>query len=109
VGKLKQLFLLILAIFLFIIASPFVFVVNTIRLWKKNYLLQVAIGIDQLGGSILYNEEDYTVSSYTFMLCKYHKKGCWFMDFINFFFGKGHCERAFNHEQEKIKKEANYE
>ena len=104
--KLHSFFLLLLATILFLIASPFVFIYNTIRLWKTDYWLQVAIGIDQLGGSLLYNEQDYTISSYTFYLCRFYKKFCWFEKFINFFFGKGHCERSFRDEQKEIIEEA---
>ncbi len=102
----KQVWLLFVASILFLPIAPVVFVVNTIRWIKKDYLLNVAIGIDQLGGSIIYNEQDYTISSYTFYLCRFYKKFCLFERFINFFFGKGHCERSFIDEQKEIEKEA---
>lgn len=105
-SKVKQLWFLFIAFTLVTVLAPFVFVINTIKFWNSNYWFQVAIGLDQLGGSILYNEEDYTVSSYTFMKCHYYKRMCWFMKFIDFLFGKSHCQRSFTHEQNKIRKEA---
>ena len=103
---LKQAWLLLIAIILFLPIAPIVFVINVIRWIRKDYLLNVAIGIDQLGGSILYNEQDWTISSYTCFLCKTERRFCRFEKFINFFFGKGHCERSFIDEKKEIEKEA---
>jgi len=58
-----------------------------------------AIGLDQLGGSILYGEPDWTVSSRTYWLAR--KGNChafYFEQFINFFFGKDHCKNSYQHE-----------
>ena len=103
---LKQAWLLLIAVILFLPVTPIVFVINAIRWIKKGYLLNVAIGIDQLGGSLLYNEQDWTISSYTYFLCQTEKRFCRFKKFINFFFGKGHCERSFRDEKKEIEKEA---
>ncbi len=103
--KLHNLFLLIVAIILFVPTAPIVFLVNSIRWFKRDYWLIVAIGIDQLGGSILYGEEDWTISSYTHFLCFKYGRFCWLEKFINFWFGEGHCERSYINEQKKMLKE----
>ena len=71
----------------------------------SEYFITVAIGFDQAGGSVLYEEEDYTISSYTYMMCQ-KGKYCWFMQLIDFLFGKEHCKRSYISEQNKIRKEA---
>ena len=59
----------------------------------------VAIGLDQLGGSIIYLEPDWTVSSRTYYLrTKGNIYAAWSERFINFFFGKDHCESSYNNE-----------
>lgn len=107
-SRFKQLWFLLIAIVLFLPTAPIVFLINSIRFFNHDYWLQVAIGIDQLGGSILYNEEDWTISSYTHLLCSVCKKYCWFEKFINFWFGKGHCAKSYKHEKRKIVKEGSY-
>ncbi len=58
-----------------------------------------AIGLDQLGGSILYGEPDWTVSSRTYWLrARGNRYAAWFERFINLFFGRGHCRNSYNHE-----------
>lgn len=58
-----------------------------------------AIGLDQLGGSILYGEPDWTVSSRTYWLrVNGNKYAAWFERFVNFLFGKNHCENSYNNE-----------
>ena len=58
-----------------------------------------AIGLDQLGGSILYGEPDWTVSSRTYWLTrKGNRHAFYFEQFINFFFGKDHCKNSYQHE-----------
>ena len=103
----RSLFLMILAFVLVTLFGPFVFIFNLF--YQKNlkqYFYTIAVGLDQLGGSLLYNEEDWTVSSYTYCLCMFNKPfACGFMKFINFFFGKDHCEKAFEHEYRKMSKE----
>jgi len=97
------------SIFLFLVALislPLIGVVFILKLpfySRKQltaYIKIAAIGIDQLGGSVLYGEENFTISSYTYYLCNYkhNKAACVFMRFINFFFGKDHCEAAYNWE-----------
>lgn len=104
----KSAFLLIVAVILIVILSAPVFVVVSAtkiaqgRLSK--YLKTVAIGLDQLGGSILYEKEDWTVSSYTYFLAKRNQmqgRYYYFMKFIDTFFGKNHCRNAYIWELEK--------
>lgn len=91
---------MIMAFIILVIVSPFVFIVNLFRYDLKDYFYTIAIGLDQLGGSILYNEEDWTVSSYTYYLCaRGNKYCCYFMKFIDWFFGEGHCENSFFNEE----------
>ncbi len=92
----KNLVLMLIAFILVVTLSPIVFIVNLFRYNLKEYFYTVAIGLDQLGGSILYNEEDWTVSSYTYMLaCEGNRRAELFMKFIDFIFGDGHCEKSF--------------
>jgi len=58
-----------------------------------------AIGLDQLGGAILYGEPDWTVSSRTHWLAmKGNKAAALFERFIDMLFGKGHCASAYTNE-----------
>ena len=71
----KNLGLMILALVLVTALAPVIFVINLVRLpilgkSLSEYYLQIAIGIDQVGGSILYGTEDWTVSSYTHILAQ---------------------------------------
>jgi len=93
----KRTFLFLLAYILVVTLSPIIFVINLIRL-GSDYAMTAAIGFDQAGGSILYNEDSFTVSTYTYYLCKFKHKYCRFRKFIDLLFGKGHCERSYYHE-----------
>lgn len=98
---LKNLSLVIFATFVVLVFGPIAFIINLFRYkFSHEYLFTIAVGIDQLGGSFLYNEEDWTVSSYTYYLCEYKHKMCWFKKFIDFLFGKNHCERSYIWEKE---------
>ena len=105
----KAFILMVIAFILVVLLSPFVFIIG-LFIYRKNladYFYTIAIGLDQLGGSILYNEEDWTVSSWTYYLCQQDNKyACWFMKFIDFIFGEKHCKRAFNNEINLSKKYA---
>jgi len=59
----------------------------------------IAIGLDQLGGAVLYGEPDWTVSSRTFYLrSRGNRYAAMFERLINAFFGKDHCEIAYDNE-----------
>ena len=88
---------MIIALVLVVVFSPIVFLVRVLASEDlAYYFYAIAVGLDQLGGSILYEQPDWTVSSWTYYLCsKGNKCACWFMKFIDFIFGKEHCKKAF--------------
>ena len=96
-----NLFLLVVALVLVVILTPIIFMVQIVRVYFRaesvsNYLLTVAIGLDQLGGSVLYERPDWTVSSYTYYLhSKNNKYATMFMKLIDLLFGKDHCLNSF--------------
>ena len=62
----------------------------------KDLWFTIAIGLDQLGGSIIYAEPDWTVSSCTgFYAMNGNKYALVFEKFINLLFGKGHCRKSY--------------
>lgn len=97
----RSILLMLLAIVLIAVLAIPILVLNTIRkLFRREniaeYLFTVAIGFDQAGGSILYGQEDWTVSSWTYILSRRGNKSAkWFMIFIDLFFGKNHCEKSY--------------
>jgi len=76
----------------------------------SEYLICLAIGEDQRGGSYLYGTEDYTISSYTYILhARGNKYATWFMKFIDFFARylqnkDRHCEKAYNYEHHTLRR-----
>jgi hypothetical protein len=105
----KNFLLMILAILLVSVFSIIGIIINTVRkLYRldniSDYFKTVALGFDQVGGSIIYGKEDWTVSSWTYYL---HRLGniyatC-FMKVIDFFFGELHCEESFRDEARVLK------
>lgn len=97
----KNFMLMTIAVMLFILIAPIAFIIGLLVYKLSNYFYVIAIGIDQLGGSILYKQPDWTVSSWTWIKVKnnskFHK---YVMVIIDFFFGKDHCKRAYNEEME---------
>lgn len=93
----RSIFLLLLSLLVSFLLAPTILIVQIIRLsgYRASYVKNVAIGVDQLGGTILYNEKDWTVSSYTYHLSKNSKIAYFFMKFINLLFGKNHCRDAY--------------
>lgn len=63
----------------------------------SRWCFAIAIGIDELFGSIIYCQPDWTVSSYTYYLAeiKHRKWARRFMKVIDFLFGKKHCEKSY--------------
>lgn len=58
----------------------------------NNYLYNVAIALDELGGTLLYNRKDKTVSYMTGYYCvKGYRMAIIFAYFIDTLFGKNHC------------------
>ena len=92
------------------------------------YLYNLLKGLDQLGGSMIYDTEDYTISSWTYYLhSKGNKLATYFMKFIDFLavsisyilfkldvitydiyeWNKKHCENSYHDETEALLKKAN--
>jgi len=96
---LRSLFLLAVALAFLPVILALIPILVFVHKPVGQYLKTVAIGIDQFGGSVLYGQENFTVSTYTHFLCMIgNKKACIFEKVIDFFFGKNHCEKSFNWE-----------
>lgn len=99
--------LMLISIIVITIMTLPVIVLNVIRkVYRREsiskYMLTIAIGFDQAGGSILYEQEDWTVSSWTYYLSRRgNRSAYWFMRFIDLLFGAGHCEESFYNEAQK--------
>lgn len=65
-----------------------------------DYLVTMAIGMDQFGGSVLYGTEDFTISAWTYKLAEMdgHKSARYLRWFIDLVFGRNHCENAYYNE-----------
>ena len=102
----REFFLMLIAFVLVgVLALPVLAIGSIARRDKKRYWMSVAVGLDQVGGSLLYGTEDWTVSSWTYYECSNRGKYCFFMKFIDWIFGDGHCKRSY----EKESKEGRYE
>jgi len=89
--------LMLVALLLIILLAPVVLLIQTIRypllgrpltqLWWDT-----ALGLDQLGGAILYGEPDWTISSRTYWLARRgNRYAAMFERLIDALFGQGHC------------------
>lgn len=100
----RSFLLMLLALIVMVLVTLPLIVINLIRkVYRREniqaYFHTIAIGFDQAGGSILYGQEDWTVSSWTYRLsAKGNGYAAWFMRFIDFFFGRDHCKESFMHE-----------
>lgn len=97
----KSFLLMLIALIVITIVTLPVIVLNVIRkVYRResihDYFFIIAIGFDQAGGSILYGQEDWTVSSWTYVLAyRENKEAQRFMKIINFIFGENHCEKSY--------------
>lgn len=97
----KSFLLMLIALIVITIVTLPVIIGNTIRkVYRResihDYFFTIAIGFDQAGGSILYGQEDWTVSSWTYVLAyRGNKEAQRFMKIINFIFGENHCEKSY--------------
>lgn len=101
----KSIWLVLLAIVVAIPVLPISFIYNIIvKRDRAGYLKNIAIGIDQLGGSVIYNQPDWTVSSWTYYkaMIQQSKLHIYFMLFIDFFFGKDHCYKSYLNEVDNL-------
>jgi len=75
-----------------VLSAPFVITWNTIRIIKEHktkkkleeYFMNILLGQDQVGGSLLYGTVDFTISSWSYFLSKSNKRIYIFMRFIDF-------------------------
>lgn len=98
----KSFFFLVFAILSLATLSLPAFIWGIYKFKVKEYVLNIALGIDQLGGSILYNKTNWTVSGWTYVLARRSEKGkrakvyLSFEKFINFLFqDQKHCYNAY--------------
>lgn len=105
----KSFFLMLIALIIMALITLPLIVINLIRkVYRREsiseYLLIIAIGFDQAGGSILYGQEDWTVSSWTYHLHRCgNRHATWFMWVIDALFGEEHCEDSFFKEAIQLK------
>jgi len=110
----KSFILMLIAIVIVSVAAVPVIALNTIRKSLrreklKEYFKTIAIGFDQAGGSILYGQEDWTVSSWTYNLAMGGNLSAFeFMKFIDLLFGKDHCKNSFFKEAGELKYRAGW-
>jgi len=110
---LKWLFLMIVCIVLtFLILPLSVFVRSLMLIFNKQHKVsflfeKVALSLDQLGGAIIYLDEDTTISSNTYKYAhiKNNRYALYFESFIDLLFYKGHCKDSY--ESEVLKKDKN--
>ena len=99
------LLLIAVAIILLIVFAPFVFLLRVALFFRgvENYFHTVAVGIDQLGGSILYDEENHTISAYThYLALQKYRAAIVFEKFINLLaWSNTHCKSAYDFEVSK--------
>ena len=110
---LKMLLLVLIATALVIALAPLLFVLQTLRTaWRgeniAQYFKTVALGLDQLGGSIIYNDEDWTISSMSYAKATIGREphAIIFMsviDLLAFIFTgqREHCRKSHENELEK--------
>lgn len=101
--------MLIAMVLVFILSVPVLIANTTRKLYRREsireYFKVVAFGFDQVGGSIIYSQEDWKVSSWTYHLAMLGNiYAYWFMKFINWLFmDEKHCEESFWKEAEQLK------
>lgn len=101
----RPFFLMIVALMIVGLLSVPAIVVNLLRKVYRSehigeYFHTIAVGFDQAGGSILYGQEDWTVSSWTYVLhTRGNKNATAFMRFIDLLFGKNHCKESYEWER----------
>jgi hypothetical protein len=108
----KSFVLMLIAIVIISIVTIPLIVLNVIRkVYRsenlRDYFFTIAIGFDQAGGSILYGQEDWTVSSWTYRLsAKGNRNAYYFMRVIDFIFDHEHCKNSFIKEVEQMNSNA---
>ena len=93
-SNIKMFFSVILGVMANIILGLPVFVIGVIIRRKDigSYLYNVAIALDELGGTLIYNKKDSTVSYRTgYYAVRNNIFAIIFSHFIDLLFGKNHC------------------
>lgn len=94
-----------------IIFAPVAYIGNAIHIVLKGrsmgeYHETIALGLDHLGGSLIYGEEKWSVSGYTYKLRKDHRDRLEVKIFeavINgIFFDRKHCKKAYHSDLQKM-------
>ncbi len=92
--------IMLLSLLLVTILSPVVFVFQLLRkLYRRSdlspYFWSVVIGLDQLGGSIVYGKVNWTISGYTGYLAKRgNRYAVVFEKILDSVLGDNHCRNA---------------
>jgi len=100
----KNLFLVFIAAIIVAVTAPLVIPYKLIiakrsAISRKEYLFNLAIGLDQFGGSYLYGKPDWTVSSYThYLSINGSYSATKFQAVIDFVFGENHCRNSYRNE-----------
>ena len=114
--SLLSLLAIVFATLLLLVMAPIIMIFKSYSLWMNNgetlhvYFKTIAITLDQVGASIIYGVEDWTISSYTHLLSKY--ENCYLASKFEFFinmlarvFEKDHCKTSYERERLELKKE----
>jgi len=94
---LLNLFILWLSMVLFVIIAPIVFIIRIILFSNRaDYVMTCILGIDQVGGSFLYNKINWTISGYSgYLRNQGNMFGTILAELIDFvFMDASHCENA---------------
>jgi len=106
---LRWFLLMIISIVSTILLFPLLLIFQAIRIkfiFKKDVtrlFMAVALSLDQLGGAIIYLDEDTTISfnTYKYAHIKNNRFALYFERFIDAIFYKGHCKESYINEVEK--------
>lgn len=94
--------LMVISIILFLVLSLPIFIVQLVYrvitpyVNQSEYFRAIAVGVDALGGSVIYASELHTISGMTGYFS--YKDNVWHKyiqaPFIDYMFGEGHCKRV---------------
>jgi len=114
--SLLSLLAIVFATLILLVMAPVIMIFKSYSLWMNNgeplhvYFKTIAITLDQVGASIIYGVEDWTISSYTHLLAEY--EDCYlarsfelFINMLAIVFEKDHCKTSYERERLELKKE----
>ncbi len=99
----KEFLFLMLVFVLVLVLGTIAFIGQVIRKTirkesLKKYFYSLIIGLDQIGGTLLYGLEDWCISSIAYYDFTKNRNR-WFMNFINFLAqDKDHCKKSYQTE-----------